>query len=110
MSNIVKLFENDQEYKKQMRVCGINAVEQIWQDPDVLKALKEKVLEHISSMSQFDMTYETGFKNMVMPSIFSDETVREKLREKFIEYINQDDINYDLGEALHYVLEKKLSL
>lgn len=108
MSNVVNLFENTEEYKEQMIVHGITAIEKMWQDPDVLQALKCKLLERISSMSLFDMTYETGFKNRVMPNLFSDEEIQNSIREKFMEYIKKDDIDFELGEALIYVLDKKL--
>ena len=110
INNVVHLFENTKEYKEQMLICGNNAVEKMWQDPDVLKALKSKLLERISSMSLFDMTYETGFKNRVMPQLFSDEEIQKSIREKFMEHINKDDIDFELGEALIYVLDKKLGV
>lgn len=108
MSNVVKLYVESDEYEKEILLNARKAVKDIWEDEDVRQALKEKVLEHINNMSSFDMTYETGFKNRVMPSIFSDELIQKTLKSKFIGYLEQDDINYDLGEALYHVLTKIL--
>jgi len=50
------------------------------------------------------MTYQTGFKDRVMPNVFSDNEVQKVLREQFMKYLVSEDIDYDLGQALACLL------